>query len=279
MLKVGIFYFSGTGTTAFFADYLAKVFQQRGNSASTIRIKKMEPKNLQNLIDTYDLMGFGAPAWVWNPPRMFSKRIKGLKFPGKPYFVFSTCEGSSGNTHWKIMHSLRHSKGIFLGEVGVYCTNNIRSWRSKKSQNHLFQVDKETISKAGLVNGQQFVLKTLETINSNSENKLKEIEMPKPHHSLFWRFMGWFFTYRFQMQLVIGRKHVDIEKCSKCGLCATKICPSGAISLTLDNFPKFNESKCIGCQGCVNLCPTLAIDGRSTKNKEPFTTYGIYIIK
>ena len=72
--------------------------------------------------------------------------------------------------------------------------------------------------------------------------------------------------------------HVMHEKCTKCGLCFTKLCPSGCITLDSDNFPQFNEKLCISCNSCVNLCPELAIVGRG-KNKHAYTVNKDYILK
>ncbi|MHA1733405.1 MAG: ATP-binding protein [Promethearchaeota archaeon] len=64
---------------------------------------------------------------------------------------------------------------------------------------------------------------------------------------------------RWQMALVEGKKRVDPLLCTGCGLCATRICPAGAITLDASSRTTFKRFKCIGCEGCVNLCPQLAI--------------------
>ncbi|MHA1696112.1 MAG: ATP-binding protein [Candidatus Helarchaeota archaeon] len=55
------------------------------------------------------------------------------------------------------------------------------------------------------------------------------------------------------------------------------MCPSGAITLTSSNTPKFNEFKCVGCNGCVNLCPVSAIWSLSNKNHHPYDLYNLFI--
>ena len=67
--------------------------------------------------------------------------------------------------------------------------------------------------------------------------------------------------------LTVGFKHVDNEKCTRCGLCATKICPSGTIRLSKNKTPRFAEIYCVGCNGCVNLCPADAIWTYQTRNR------------
>ena len=46
------------------------------------------------------------------------------------------------------------------------------------------------------------------------------------------------------MAATVGIKRINKEKCTKCNLCATKICPSGAITINNNQYPKINE--CIG---------------------------------
>ena len=49
---------------------------------------------------------------------------------------------------------------------------------------------------------------------------------------------------------------VDESKCVGCGACVD-VCPNGAI--TLDDVAKIDESKCIECGACVDACPQGAI--------------------
>jgi Fe-S-cluster-containing hydrogenase component 2 len=77
----------------------------------------------------------------------------------------------------------------------------------------------------------------------------------------------------------VGFKRVDKQKCTKCKLCVTTICPSGAIKLTKENWPKFIEIYCVGCNGCVNLCPTDAIWTYQTRNKKQYNLYKEFILK
>ena len=61
---------------------------------------------------------------------------------------------------------------------------------------------------------------------------------------------------------------VDLEKCSKCGLCA-KDCLSGAIEI-IDDTPKMvYPLKCIKCQHCLAICPSKAI---SILDKSPLNS-------
>ena len=75
------------------------------------------------------------------------------------------------------------------------------------------------------------------------------------------------------MLCTVGIKRADKKKCTSCGLCATKICPSNSIRLNKKNQPKFAEIYCTGCNGCVNLCPADAIWTYQTKNRMAYNLY------
>lgn len=51
---------------------------------------------------------------------------------------------------------------------------------------------------------------------------------------------------------------LDESKCIKCGKCA-EVCKSGAIVFVKNKFPIFFEEQCSGCTACEKICPMGAI--------------------
>jgi len=179
-----------------------------------------------------------------------------------------------GNTLWNLYKLMYKRGGKCLGSLNTYSSNNLRSWRSKTSSSEPVG---DGFGSHQIIRTREFahqILENYQKIIVEKTAKPKRI-LPKP----FWSFYSLFFTYNWQMRTILGKKYVLEDKCIKCGLCSDKICPSGCISLNNEGVPVFNESKCVGCQGCVSLCPELAIETKKCKNKYPYDIYRKYLLK
>lgn len=229
-----IIYFSGTGSTAYFASKLGEYLR---NHNCTVELKRLV-KDLKVDLLKYDLIGFGSPVWVWRAPRVVTSFLSKLRLPNIPYFTFLTSGRNFGNGPYSMFKSLKNSGGIDL----IYST---------------------------LIQDQ----------GNLSIEKLESLRKQAPKKYFLLSIVGTISTYRWQMQAFVGKKKVDLNKCSKCKLCFTKICPSKAISPSTNNTPIFHENLCVGCMGCINLCPQLAIKTRSSKNRQPFVQYAPYILQ
>ncbi|HDO19651.1 MAG TPA: ferredoxin [Thermoplasmatales archaeon] len=56
------------------------------------------------------------------------------------------------------------------------------------------------------------------------------------------------------------KARVNPEKCLGCGGCVA-ICPKDAILLLTNGYASVDEEKCISCYLCVRYCPIGAIEG------------------
>jgi Pyruvate/2-oxoacid:ferredoxin oxidoreductase delta subunit/flavodoxin len=269
-MKIAILYFSGTGVTAKFALDIAKGFKENGHKTTLFRLKKGLTINTKD----YDLFGLGAPAYSFRAPRFATNLIKELNFHNKPFFVFCTSHGSAGFTLWSLYRAGKRKAGECLGHIEAKGVLNIRSWLPQKDSEKKLFANLTGNSHKEINN---FVTLILERFKKKNNTKQKRSWRP---NFRFWSVL-WspFLTLRWQMAFLVGRKKIDLAKCTKCKLCATKICPSGAITLKENNTPKIDESRCVGCNGCVNLCPTGAIWSRKTRKHQRMTKYSNYILK
>ena len=267
-MKIGIVYFSGTGTTAFFATEMVTGFREAGHEVHLFRTTQLDPKAVAD----YDLLGFGAPTYSYRVVRSFSAYLQRVPVMQKPYFLFCTCGGQPGNTLWNMYCDLKTRGWIFLDGIVGRGVNNIRSWRRKRGQTPEADMLKpEDMARAR--DRAQVILALYEKVIDHHQPPPKP---PKKHRLLIP--VGWCFTYPWMMRQVEGFKYVDAALCTRCGLCATKICPSGSITFAPGNLPVIKNNTCIGCSGCVNLCPQLAIYTKSSLPKQPYTKYSKFIL-
>lgn len=268
-MKIGIVYLTGTGSTSIFASEIALGFRELSH---TVVLGRFEKITQDQWIDC-DLIGFGTPTYSYQTPRLFLRFLRKLPIINKPYFLFCTCGGQPGNTLWSMYKILQKKHGIYLGGIIGRGPNNIRAWRPKLTQSPPFN---DGLNDSDIAKARDFstlMLKQFDEIitkHTRSPNK----EFPNLLCSLLTPFI----SQRWEMAMVEGIKQVDVSKCTACGLCAKKICPSGAITLDDQNHPLFNQNICIGCSGCVNLCPTLAIWTKAGISKHPYTTYSKYVL-
>ncbi len=267
-MKIALIYLTGTGSTAKFADEIAKGLRSKQHDVSFFRIEKT---NLDE-IEGFDIIGIGTPTFSYRAPRLVTKILK--KYPKKhqPYFLFDTCGGGEGNTAWSMYKVLKKKGWVFLDSINGYGPTNIRSWMPKLDREPL----KKCLSERSLISAYNF---GMEIEDFYQKIILEKIQKPKKIHlSILHSIWSILLSYRWQMAATTGKKHVDPEKCNQCGLCATHICTSGCISLDEKNMPKFEEKICIGCSGCTNLCPKDAIWSKSAKNHHQYSMYRKYVL-
>lgn len=269
-MKIGIIYLTGTGSTGIFGSEIAQGFNDLGHNIVIGRFDKMQQEQWLDC----DILGFGSPTFSYQAPRFFLRYLKSLPPLNKPYFLFCTCGGQPGNTFWSMYKILKKKQGIFLDSIVGKGPNNIRAWRPKLSYTLPPQYDGLTsYDLAAARDFSTIIIKKFESVIVNHTQSPK-----KEYPNLICSILTPLISQRWQMAMVEGIKHVDLEKCTACGICANKICPSGAITLDSQNHPIFNQNICIGCSGCVNLCPTLAIWTKNGINKHPYTLYAKYVL-
>ena len=277
-MKILIMYFSGTGSTAKVANDIGKSIQNIKDDQENQHIIEFLPikraflsqKNTTIDFSTFDLIGIGTPTYSFRAPRLVTKILKSLKIKSMPYFLFLSCGGMEGLTFLKIYKILNKKKCTLIGTHAAYGSNNLRSWRSKLSKPVPISDGLHLNEKARISNFAQLIIKNYNSIIKGN------VEPLNVRGNIPWSIYCGLFTYGWQMRFILGKKYVIEEKCTKCGICAENICPSECISIGNNGYPQFKEFNCIGCQGCVSLCPTLAIESRKSKGNHPYTIYKKY---
>ncbi len=268
-MKIGIACFSGTGTTIMFANEIRKGLEEKGHSADIFRLHRIQPSELER----YDIIGFGTPTYSFTMPSNVGRFLNSVPSMKKPYFLFATCGGQPGNTIAAMHSAVKENMGPLLGFIiGIGGTGNIRAWRPTLDK----PKPKDGLSDSEIQKAKDFGRNLFELYQKIAVEKI--MKSPKVSYSILTGFVNTIASYESQMRILEGNKKVDHEKCTKCGLCANRICPSGSITQkSKDEFPEINNKTCFGCSGCVNLCPVLAIYSSKNVNKHPYNLYAKYI--
>ncbi|NHJ86335.1 MAG: hypothetical protein FK734_12800 [Asgard group archaeon] len=272
-MRCAFVYFSSTGITPKFASEIAIGINENEESTfDYIRIKKDLSCNFAD----YDLIGIGAPSYSLRAPRLTTKILRKMDFQKKTFFVFATYNTMVGNTLWNIYRAVQRTAGYCLGFIKGSITVNIRAWKAKKNSGKKMKEMTEEVKNQAKEFG-KLIVERYKLIKTNPLQK--QIHEWKPSTKILLIIWAAIFTWRWEMLLTVGFKRVDKQICTKCGLCATQICPSNAIKLTEDKTPKFIEFYCVGCNGCVNLCPSDAIWTYQTRNRQAYDVYKNYILE
>lgn len=287
-MKVGILYFSGTGVTGYTARSIAEVLERGGCEVDLVRFKKgidFDPHR-------YDILGFGAPTYSFFPPRVFYRFLKRIscfredagapESSGKPFFLFNTAHHLPGITV-RAMYRVLSAKGWTLAAppLLVRGVNNIRAWRFPKDQ------PPPRDSLIGLEGVDRLAGRLLDPVSfdpgphdplpygPSGGGKCDPELRRRPGLALFTALFSW----DWAMALVEGfSKRVDEKKCSRCGRCVEMFCPAGAITIDLHSgYPKIRNLRCLGCSGCVNLCPEDAIFTSAGSKRHPLTKFRRYL--
>lgn len=237
-----IYYFSGTGNSAFVAAKLAEYTKDEYRfipdvfTAMESDIEVMEG----------DVIGIVCPIYAWGVPECVVDFLTHVKVDKKAFaYIVATCGSEAGK-------ALRQVQRVFP-------FNSAYSVRMPENCIALFKTDSEELVREKINVARQLLPRIAQGILSRSdtydvkegfEASLKSTVV-NPLFSLF--FMR---TSRFRVA----------NDCSGCGTCAS-LCPFSIIEIT-DGRPHWKSDRCQMCMKCVMHCPTRALRlGASHRHK------------
>ena len=236
-----IFYFSGTGNSAWVAKQIAA-----GTDDIAIDIGELiKSAGTQVVPEKAERIGIVFPVYAWgapNPVIQFAKKLKAEKDVYR--FAVCTCGDEAG------LSLRRFSRNFPLdGAWSVIMPNNYI---------FMYDLDSPDLARRKVNNAKTKIPEICEAIRS--KKKVWDVyKGPFPYaksyliNPLFKRFTG-------------NPKGFEVESsCISCGLCEKK-CPLGNISIK-GGKPEWGKN-CTQCLACIHHCPVQAIQyGKSTKNK------------
>lgn len=235
-----IFYFSGTGNSAWAARQLARL---TGDAAYDIT-------NLNGLPDLEHTkqIGFVFPVYAWGAPEIMADFAKQL--PKSQTFTFGvcTCGGDAGLTmkQFAELYPLRSSYSLLM-------PNNYIIGSEPDEEGEILQKITAAREELKRIAGE---IRRQEPVDRVHQGALAGLKFHLAN-------------YGFNHFARTAKPFFSENSCTGCGLCV-KNCPAHAITLR-DGRPQW-AAQCFQCLRCINQCPTQAIQyGKSTAGRRRYT--------
>lgn len=242
-----IFYFSATGNSRYVAEKLSREFGMEMKSISDAM------KNHEFTVETGkdEKIFFVSPVYYWGLPDIVKSFLEQISFIGesKPEVCgILTCGSSAGGADEMFRKALKQRPCTVKAVYKVVMPDNCVVY---------FNVPNPEAQVMMLRKSEKEIEDIIEDIRFNFRMSYKssigQRVFTKTMYNLYKRGRS---TKKFRVQ----------ESCIGCGLCQ-RICPVQAISIEEDH-PVWIKTQCTWCLGCINRCPTEAIQyGNATEKR------------
>lgn len=231
-----IFYFSGTGNSAWVARQLAE-----GQNEELLSIAMEIDRNKAYKLKEGEKVGFVFPVYAWGPPKIVLRFIHQLKLdkPGYLFFV-CTCGDDTGRTA-QIFSSAVTRKGWQC--VAGYSVTMPNTYVSLPG----FDVDDKDIETQKVQNAVARVRFINEEITSRAQMKQYNC-----HEGALPFTKSYLLRPLFNAFLMSPKPFHATEACIGCKKCE-KVCPVGNITVT--DRPVWGGN-CTQCLACYHVCPS-----------------------
>lgn len=238
-MNIKIYYFSGTGNTAYIAARYKAGLLAGGHQCEISAMEEYTLKGREIDLSEYDLVGIGFPVHAMDAPRIVRDFISLLPISRTKYFLFKTAGDPfmQGGSTRAIRLSLAN-KGFRLVHEALY--HMPANMASRADETKINAITSVAVAKAKqaieeILAGKKVVLPDSPSLRFVSRmNALEERGCRKGSH--LWR---------------------SNANCTLCGLCAIQ-CPTGNITVGEGKL-EFGK-KCIFCLRCWWNCPRKGIE-------------------
>lgn len=237
-----IFYFSGTGNSAWAAEQLAHL---TGDQAIDIISFTETPD-----ISTEKQTGFVFPVYAWGVPEPVAGFAKKLKQTKGFTFGICTCGEEAGMAmkHFNRLYPLNSSYSLTMPNNYIIGSDT----------------DGEKEIRTKIDNARKELQKIAEEI-------LQRKNVYRVHEGSLAGLKSGPVNFGFNKFARNTRPFYTTDACNGCGVCV-KNCPASTITLK-DNTPVWGKH-CYQCLRCINECPQQAIQyGKSTEGRRRYTLW------
>ena len=230
-----IFWFSGTGNSLHAARRLSEALH-----TPLVSIADALQKNQTAFDDPDGLLGFVCPVYWWGLPTVAADFVKTLTLPekaGRFVFALLTCEADAGGAPAQLQRLLGE-RGLSLSAAHVV----------KMPDNYVLMLQPPTPAKAA-----EILLSADEAIDAAAKSLAARETPPIPPAPPVTALLNRYYQNPRHRRVARFR---TTDACTGCGLCQ-RLCPCQSITLR-EGRPVWSGD-CTRCLGCINRCPTQAI--------------------
>lgn len=239
-MQTMIYYFSGTGNSAWAARLLARL---TGDEAYDITDLNELPD-----MDGAKQIGFVFPVYAWGAPEVMVKFVKTL--PRSQAFTFGVCTCGS-------------DAGLAMKQLSkLYPLSS--SYSLVMPNNYIIGSDTDDEGE---------ILRKITAARAELERMAQEIQrrerVYRVHEGGLAGIKSRFVNYGFNRFARSAKPFFAEDSCNGCGLCVRN-CPAHAI--TLQEAKPVWAAQCYQCLRCINECPQQAIQyGTATAGRRRYT--------
>ncbi len=257
-MEITLYYFSGTGNTAWMVQQLEAALIARGDELTAVSCECIDVDSTPPV--TGDMLGLAFPTASSYAPPVFQDFMDRLPHVNAlPLFVITTAGYVSGDTAWYAVNPLR-SRGY-----KPFLLANVRM------PNNFYIPPMDFLP----VTPPSRIPRRLERARRKIEQLAQLIHTQTPHvegTGLFGRLLG--IQQRWSVDTFEKRLFKPFfadETCLQCGWCVEH-CPVDSITMGEDGV-QFDE-RCILCMRCYSFCPVQAIQAtEKTRNERKYRRY------
>ena len=229
-----IFYFSGTGNSKGIAQLLAERMQEEA-----VDIIGTEPERYT--FSPADRVGFVFPVYGYVAPKVMLAFAKKIRTSGAYTYAVPTFSNAAGCTLEHFSQTACHLAGGF----GIKMPDNMPVF------DKIVETRETALEKLRLARDRY------DWVAAQIETRAEGFDIhygPTPEDNT------WKMGVKFLETPAFSTKpfHIHEDRCIGCGICSA-LCPADAIVMKNDR-PEWAKDICCICMGCLNHCPTEAIE-------------------
>ena len=256
-MKISLYYFSGTGNTAWMAQRLAERLADLGDEATALSCEGVSASTVD--VAACDMMGIAFPVYASFAPAVFRDFLTELPpGGGKPLFAVTTAGYAAGDTAWYAVKPLQ-DKGYepFLLS-NVLMGNN-------------FYIPPMTVFP---ITPPEKMPQKLEKARRKIFDLAELVHRRKAHvegNGPLGRLLGISQRWSMNFEDYAFKDFFADETCTRCGWCV-RYCPVNNIKMNGSGVEFLGD--CIHCMRCYSFCPEQAIQvTEKTRNVVKYRRY------